>query len=374
VSSDELLVVPPGARTRRAVPFQGNVRVAVPAAVLAFGVAAFTWTMLWRLDRSLVVDGTQQVVARAIELALAAATAVVPAYGVRAVLRSRRASRRAASGARYDAQIALEESRDDLWVVVGLGLSAFVVGFLAYMLSANDGAIRDVLFDGTVIWKFRSRILEGFWLNIKVFMVAEVIVLVWALAVAVVRLLPGRAAAPIRTLAIVYIDVFRGVPAIVAIYLIMFGFPIAKVPFFSSLERDSQRFWLGVLALVLVYGAYVAEVYRAGLEGVHWSQTAAARSLGLSQWQTLRHVVAPQAIRKVMPPLLNDFVALQKDTALLSVAGLVEVLNVANLVKNQVFNLSSVTGAALCFLVVTIPFTRLVDYLLKRDRQRTHAQ
>jgi polar amino acid transport system permease protein len=373
VSSDPI-VAPPGARTRRAVPFRGNARVVVPAAAVAFGIAAFTWTMLWRLDQSLSVRGEQEIVARTIEIALAAATVVVPIYAVRALLRSRRAYHRAADGMRYDAQIALEDSRDDLWVVVGLGLTAFVVGFLSYMLSANDGAIRDVLFDGTVIWKFRRRILEGFWLNIKVFMVAEVIVLVWALAVAVVRLLPGRAAAPIRTLAIVYIDVFRGIPAIVAIYLIMFGFPIAKVPFFSELERDSQRFWLGVFALVLVYGAYVAEVYRAGLEGVHWSQSAAARSLGLSQWQTLRHVVAPQAIRRVIPPLLNDFVALQKDTALLSVAGLVEVLNVANLVKNQVFNLSSVTGAALCFLVVTIPFTRLVDYLLKRDRERTYAQ
>jgi polar amino acid transport system permease protein len=372
--SDELIVVPPGARTRRAVPFRGNARVAVPAAVVAFAVAAFTWTMLWRLDQSLAVQSTQEVVARAIEIVLAAATLIVPLYGVRALVRTRRAYKRASAGERYDAQIALEDSRDDLWVVVGLGLTAFVVGFLAYMLSANDGAIRSVLFDGTVIWKYRSRILEGFWLNIKVFMIAEVIVLVWALVVAVVRLLPGRAAAPIRTLAIVYIDVFRGVPAIVAIYLIMFGFPIAKVPFFTSLERDSQRFWLGVFALVLVYGAYVAEVYRAGLEGVHWSQTAAARSLGLSQWQTLRHVVAPQAIRRVLPPLLNDFVALQKDTALLSVAGVVEALNVANLIKNQVFNLSSVTGAALCFLIVTLPFTRLVDYLLKRDRERTYAQ
>jgi polar amino acid transport system permease protein len=242
------------------------------------------------------------------------------------------------------------------------------------MLSANDGAVRRVLFNGTVIWSSLDAVIEGFWLNIKIFVVAEIIVLVWALVVAVARLLPGRAAMPIRTLAIIYIDVFRGIPAIIAIYLILFGFPIAEVWPFTELSRDSQRFWLGVFALVMVYGAYVAEVYRAGLESVHWSQTLAARSLGLSQWQTLRHVVAPQAIRRVVPPLLNDFVALQKDTALLSVAGLVEALNVANLVKNQVFNLSSVTGAALCFLVITIPFTRLVDYLLKRDRERTFAR
>jgi ABC-type amino acid transport system permease subunit len=122
-----------------------------------------------------------------------------------------------------------------------------------------------------------------------------------------------------------------------------------------------------------VYGAYVAEVYRAGLEAVHWSQTAAARSLGLSQWQTLRHVVVPQAVRRILPPLLNDFVALQKDTALVGLTGLLEILAVANFQKNEHFNLSPVTGAAVFFLVVTIPFTRLVDYLIKRDRERTQA-
>jgi polar amino acid transport system permease protein len=133
-------------------------------------------------------------------------------------------------------------------------------------------------------------------------------------------------------------------------------------------------FWLAVLALVLVYGAYVAEVYRAGLESIHWSQTAAARSLGLSQTQTLRFVVVPQAVRRIIPPLLNDFVALQKDSALVSIVGLVEVLGAAQLYKGRFFNLSPVTGAALCFLVITIPFTRVVDYLIKRDRERTYAQ
>ena len=171
--------------------------------------------------------------------------------------------------------------------------------------------------------------------------------LVWALLVAVVRQLPGRAFAPVRMLAIVYTDVFRGVPAIIVIYLIVLGFGLAGVPPFDSLSRDAQLFWLSVLALVLVYGAYVAEVYRAGLESIHWSQVAAARSLGLSQWQTLRYVVIPQAVRRIIPPLLNDFVALQKDTALVSIVGVTEVLNNAQLLKNKYFNLSPVTGAAL---------------------------
>ena len=153
--------------------------------------------------------------------------------------------------------------------------------------------------------------------------------------VAVVRLLPGRACAPVRFLAIAYTDVFRGVPAVITIYLIVFGFALAGVPVFDSMSKDGQVFWLSVLALVLVYGAYVAEVYRAGLESIHWSQAAAARSLGLSQWQTMRHVVIPQAVRRIIPPLLNDFVALQKDTALVSFVGVVEILNYAGLYKNQ---------------------------------------
>ena len=152
----------------------------------------------------------------------------------------------------------------------------------------------------------------------------------WALFVAVVRQLPGRAFAPLRIIAIVYADVFRGIPTIIVIYLIVFGFPLAGVePFASHMQPDTQLFWLGTLALVLVYGAYVAEVYRSGLESIHWSQAAAARSLGLSQWQTLRHVVIPQAVRRILPPLLNDFVALQKDTALVGLAGLAEILNIA---------------------------------------------
>jgi polar amino acid transport system permease protein len=140
------------------------------------------------------------------------------------------------------------------------------------------------------------------------------------------------------------------------------------------MSRDPQIFWLAVVALVLVYGAYVAEVYRAGLESIHWSQTAAARSLGLSQTQTLRHVVIPQAVRRIIPPLLNDFVALQKDTALVSVVGGLEILNIANLLKNRFFNLSAVTAAALFFLVITIPCTRFVDYMIKRDRKRIQAR
>jgi polar amino acid transport system permease protein len=217
-------------------------------------------------------------------------------------------------------------------------------------------------------------LIKGFWINIKLFVVSEILVLVWALVVAVVRQLPGRACAPVRFLAIAYTDVFRGVPAVITIYLIVFGFALAGVPVFDSMSKNGQVFWLSVLALVLVYGAYVAEVYRAGLESVHWSQPAAARSLGLSQWQTFRHVVIPQAVRRIIPPLLNDFVALQKDTALVAFVGVVEILNYATLYKNQFFNLSPVTGAAIAYLIITIPVTRFVDYLIRIDKERTQAR
>ena len=148
-------------------------------------------------------------------------------------------------------------------------------------MAANNGAVRAVLFDWSIIWSSRTGLIKGFWLNIKLFIVSEVLVLIWALVVAVVRLLPGRACAPVRFLAIVYTDVFRGVPAVITIYLIVLGFALAGVPVFDNMSKNGQVFWLSVLALVLVYGAYVAEVYRAGLESMHWSQAAAARSLGL---------------------------------------------------------------------------------------------
>lgn len=225
-------------------------------------------------------------------------------------------------------------------------------------------------------------VFEGFKLNIAIFIVAEFLVLIWGLVIATVRQLPGRAAAPLRWLAVGYVDVFRGLPAIVTIYLIVFGLPLTQLPIISDTAdvdftvlgiQVDQLFILGVFALVLVYGAYVAEVYRSGIESVHWSQRAAARGLGLSQGQSLRFVVLPQAVRRVIPPLMNDFIGLQKDTALLNIVGVLEGFNLARIYAGNHFNLSSVTGLGLCFLVITIPMTRVADYLVKRDQQRMQA-
>jgi len=208
-------------------------------------------------------------------------------------------------------------------------------------------------------------IAHAFLLNVKIFCIAEPIILVLALVVAVVRGLPGPVAAPFRVLAIAYADLFRGVPTILVILMLGLGFPALGLSWMPT----SLTFW-GVVALVLVYTAYVSEVYRAGLESVHPSQEAAARSLGLTRLQGLRYVIVPQAVRRVIPPLLNDFIGLQKDTALVSVIGAVEALQQASIDAAATFNFTAYLAAAVLFVAITIPLTRFTDYLLKRERER----
>jgi polar amino acid transport system permease protein len=212
-------------------------------------------------------------------------------------------------------------------------------------------------------------VVEGFKTNLSLMFVAEACVLVWGLILALLRLGHGRLGAPLRWLTIAYIDLFRAIPGLVLIYMIGFGIPISGVPFFS----DWSQYSLAVLALTILYGAYVAEVYRAGIESVHWSQTAAARSLGLSQGKTMRFVVLPQAVRRVIPPLLNDFIGLQKDTAFIGIIGVLDGFRRAQIYAGTEFNLTSFTGLALCFVVITFPMTRLADRLLKRDAARMRA-
>ena len=212
-------------------------------------------------------------------------------------------------------------------------------------------------------------VVEGFKTNLSLMFVAEACVLVWGLVLALARLSRGRFAAPLRWLTIVYIDLFRAIPGLVLIYMIGFGIPISGVPFFS----DWSQYSLAVLALTILYGAYVAEVYRAGIESIHWSQTAAARSLGLSHGKTMRFVILPQAVRRVVPPLLNDFIGLQKDTAFIGIIGVLDGFRRAQIYAGTEFNLTSFTGLALCFVVITFPMTRLADRLLKRDAARIQA-
>ena len=213
------------------------------------------------------------------------------------------------------------------------------------------------------------QVWEGFQINIQMMVVAEVLVLVLALLVAIVRGLPGRVAAPFRALAIVYTDIFRGTPLILVIFMIL-GFSTIGIAGLSS----QSLFLNGVVALTLVYTAYVTEVYRAGIESVHPSQRMAARSLGLSYTQALRFVVLPQAIRRVIPPLLNDFIGLQKDTALITVIGVAEAVAQANFYSTDYFNYSGLTVAAIFFIILTIPLARFTDHLIKQREQRERAQ
>lgn len=209
------------------------------------------------------------------------------------------------------------------------------------------------------------QIWEAFWLNVAMFTIVELLVLPLALLVAVVRVVPSPAMMPFKILSALYTDIFRGVPTILVVLLVGFGFPALRLT-----GLPTSLFWLGVIALTLSYGAYVAEVLRAGILSVHPTQWASGRALGLSYRQTLVRVVLPQAVRRVTPPLINDFVSLQKDTALLSIIGLVEALRAAQIYQAWQFNFTSIGVAALFFIALTIPIARVTDWFSIRAMQR----
>jgi polar amino acid transport system permease protein len=214
------------------------------------------------------------------------------------------------------------------------------------------------------------QVWDGFQTNLKLMVIAEALVLVFALAVAIIRGLPGRAALPLRAAAVVYTDFFRGTPLILVLFLIFSGLPALNMAVIS----DLSFFTSGVIALTLVYTAYVTEVYRAGIESVHPSQRMAARSLGLTYAQALRLVILPQAIRRVVPPLLNDFIGLQKDTALVTIIGVTEAVAQANFYASDYFNYAGLTVAAMFFVILTIPLARFTDSLIKERERRERAQ
>lgn len=242
-----------------------------------------------------------------------------------------------------------------------------VLGALALVMVNSPGweRVKQTYFNVGYVRPLLPDFARAFVLNIKIFLVAEVFILVVALIVAIIRVVPSPALAPVKLLAVVYTDVFRGTPTLLVIFLVGFGIPALQLQ-----GTPTSVFWLGVVALTLSYGAYVSEVIRAGIESIHPSQWAASRSLGLTYAQTLRHVVLPQALRRVMPPLLNDFVSLQKDTALVSVVGLVEILRQAQVDSTRDFNFTPYVAAAGFFILLTIPLARLADWLALRQVRR----
>jgi polar amino acid transport system permease protein len=259
--------------------------------------------------------------------------------------------------------------RRDLLISL-ISTAAFFAAVVALIVaSPGVNKVVESFFSTTGFEGSFGTVSEGFWINVKLMLLAEGLVLMVGLAIAVVRSLPGPALAPLRVVALVYTDVFRGVPLLLVVFMVGFGLPALQLSFIS----DQSVFTYGVIALVLVYSAYVAEVYRAGIDSVHPSQSAGARSLGLTQWQSMRFVVLPQAVRRVIPPLLNDFIGLQKDTALVSVLGLVEAARAAEQYASTTFNFTGYTMAALLFIAITIPLARVTDFLIDRDRSRMAA-
>ena len=251
------------------------------------------------------------------------------------------------------------------WVAIISTLVFFTVAGLLIVRSTGWPQVRQSFFDPEEFAYAFPEILAKFGRNVFIFCVAEVLVLAFALLIAVLRSLPGPVFAPLRILAAGYTDIFRGVPTILVIALLGFGMPALQLQGLPN----SDVFW-AILALTLVYSAYVAEVYRAGIESIHPSQVAAARSLGLTRGQSLRHVVLPQAIRRVIPPLLNDFIGLQKDSALVAFLGYTEALQRARIIQANDFNFTPYVALALIYVFITIPQTRFVDWLIARERTK----
>ena len=250
-------------------------------------------------------------------------------------------------------------------------LSTIVVfGVIAYVIVNSPGwsVVQQTFFNAEEFWAAFPKLLPALIKNIQLFLIAEAFILLLALGLAVMRSLPGPAFFPFRLMAVVYIDLFRGVPSILVIFLIGFGVPALRIPGVTN-----DVFVLGLITLVILWSAYVAEVYRAGIEAIHPSQDAAARSLGLSRAQGLRYVILPQAVRRVIPPLLNDFIGLQKDTALVSFIGVIEVFSRTQIIVGASFNFTAYMSCAVIFLVLTIPMARFVDWLVARDRKRQLA-
>jgi polar amino acid transport system permease protein len=238
--------------------------------------------------------------------------------------------------------------------------SVVVLGGLAALILTSPGwpEVRETFFNWEVFKESFPDVAKAFWLDVKIFLVAEVAILAVGLLVALVRIARSPAMFPVRLLSVVFVDLFRGIPTILLVFLIGFGVPALRLE-----GVPSDPVILGAIALVLSYSAYVAEVYRAGINSVHRGQRDAALAVGLTENQALRHVILPQAVRRVAPPLLNDFVALQKDVALISILGPLEAFREAQIIESLNFNFTPLVAAALLYLAVTVPTARIVDRL-----------
>ena len=263
-----------------------------------------------------------------------------------------------------------ERARRRRSVVIATISTIVVVGALVILIPLTPGweRVRQAFFDGDVFVDTFPGLLEAFWLDVQILLWSTPFILIVSLLVALARNTRSPALFPLRAFAVIYTDELRGIPVILLVFLIGFGVPALGL----SREWSNPLIW-GTVTLVLSYSAYTAEIIRAGIDAVHESQRAGARSLGMTSTQTMRSIVLPQAFRKIVPPLMNTFVSLQKDVALVSLIGPVEILRQAGIDKATYANFTPYVAASLIFLAPTIPCTRLADWALARQRARTGA-
>jgi polar amino acid transport system permease protein len=262
-------------------------------------------------------------------------------------------------------RIAYRRQRTRRSALIALASTAVVLVVVVLVMVNTPGwtAFREAFFDLSYGWQVLPDIARGLWLNVRLMVVCEIFILIVAMLIALARTLRGPVFFPVRAAATVYTDLFRGLPLILVLFLLGFGMPSLRI----SWLPNSALFW-GATALILTYSAYVSEVFRAGIESVHPSQRAAARSLGLSYGQAMRYVVVPQAIRRVLPPLLNDLVSLQKDTGLISTLGVIyDAVLQAQIYTAKSFNYTPYVVAGVLFVILTVPMTRLTDWISRRQ-------
>jgi polar amino acid transport system permease protein len=272
-----------------------------------------------------------------------------------------------APGSRAAARAAARRRHSRRSTAIAAVSTVVVVGVLVALIVSAPGwpAVRETFFSWDAFKTSFPDVLSGFWLDIKLFVICEAVVLVLGLVVALARSSTAPALFPIRAIATLYTDIFRGIPTILLVYLIGFGLPALEL---NGVPTDPVV--LGGIAIILSYGGYVAEVYRAGIDSIHPSQKAAGLAVGLTPNQTMRHVVLPQAVRRVAPPLLNDFISLTKDVALVATLGPLEAFRQAQIAAASDFNYTPLIAAALLYLCVTIPLARIVERMQRRERAR----
>jgi polar amino acid transport system permease protein len=256
-------------------------------------------------------------------------------------------------------------------ILIATTSSTLVLGALASLIVTSPGwrVVKETFFD----WSYGSEVLgaisKGLIVNVRLTIIATILIGIFALVLALLRTSRSAALTPFRFLATAYVDIFRGIPLLLVILLIGFGLPALRIDGLTN-----SVLILGTTAVVLTYSAYVAEVLRSGILSIHPSQRAAARSLGLTSSQTMRHVVLPQAVKRVVPPLLNDLVALIKDTGLVSILGVTDAVRAAQIASSRTFNYTPYVIAAILFLLITIPLTRYTDRVLAKSIKRQNAQ